>query len=198
MLKICFQLRDESIKIPKYLMHSFSTRAFLLILMVTFCWFDAQAEITKAKIVERHQKAIHRGNYVHTLLSKCKQHGEPFISEDELDTSPELYKVNPLSTSEMKVNLAVLLTDDHNSDLTNDKRQFPNETAMINVIKRSNEEVHDFATINEYPIPIPINEPYVVIWDTVHGREWYIGIVRIQIDTEHYSLNHLERVPRLN
>ena len=55
----------------------------------------------------------------------------------------------------MKVNLAVLLTDGHNPDLTNDELQFPNETAMINVIKQSNEEVHDSATINEYSI----NEP---------------------------------------
>ena len=67
----------------------------------------------------------------------------------------------------MKVNLAVLLTDDHNPNLTNDEQQFPYETDMINVIKRSNEEVHDSATINEYPI----NEPCVVIWDTVHGRD---------------------------
>ena len=50
----------------------------------------------------------------------------------------------------MTPNIAVLLTDDHNPDLTNDELQFPNETAMINVIKRSNEEVHDSATINEY------------------------------------------------
>ena len=48
-------------------------------------WFESQAEITKTKIAARHEKAIHRGNYVHTLLVKCKQHGGPFTSKNELE-----------------------------------------------------------------------------------------------------------------
>ena len=37
----------------------------------------------------------------------------------------------------MKVNLAILLTDDHNPDLMNDVLQFPSETAMVSVLQGS-------------------------------------------------------------
>ena len=48
-------------------------------------WFQEQTEITKAKIAKRKEKALHQGNYIHSLLSKCKQHGGPFVSVDELE-----------------------------------------------------------------------------------------------------------------
>ena len=109
----------------------------------------------------------------------------------DFQTSPELYKINQLSTCEMKVNLAILLTDDHNPDLTNDVLQFPSETAMVSVLQGSTKEVPESDQNNEYAL----NEPCIVIWDVEYGREWYVGIVRTCIDNEHYLIDHLERVP---
>ena len=48
-------------------------------------WFHVQKEITKEKIAKRKEKAIHRGNYFHNLLAKCKPHGGSFIAIPELN-----------------------------------------------------------------------------------------------------------------
>ena len=46
---------------------------------------------------------------------------------------PDLYKVNSKSVAEMKVNLAILLSGDHENDCE-ENIEFPNEVAMLNVL----------------------------------------------------------------
>lgn len=206
-------------------------------------WFEEQAELTKEKIAKRKDKALHRGNYIHTLLSKCKDHGGPFVTIDELEqclmkeytddelrrilrreilfrkhtslkdfhANPALYKVNKMPTVDMKVNLAILLGDDHMADVTDDEPGFPNEDAMMKCLAESfteeavvattcvdesvAEDVQAQTPIADESTEIAINEPCIVVWDMPNGREWFLGFVRSQ-STGGYVVDHLEQVPK--
>ena len=48
-------------------------------------WFQAQQEITKFKLAEKHRKAVHSKERSVILLNKCKEHNGPFASVEELD-----------------------------------------------------------------------------------------------------------------
>ena len=187
--------------------------------------FESQQKILKSKIAETHAKALHQVEYVHILLAKCKKHGGPFVSINELDScltnrsdeagikrilrleisyrrhtsskdfqfNPELYKVNPVSVAEMKVNLAVLLSNEHVSDVDDhsDQLQFPSEEDIMKVLQSSNQTVH-----SPLSVEFPINEPCVAIWDEENGRQWYIGMMREHLRNNKYLVDHLELVSK--
>ena len=49
-------------------------------------WVQSQQLLTEQKLKENAAKASHRVEYVHVLLAKCKKHGGPFVSVQELES----------------------------------------------------------------------------------------------------------------
>ena len=89
-------------------------------------------------------------------------------SSKDFQLNPELYKVNQVSVAEMKVNLAMLLSNEHVSDVDY-QLQFPSEEDIMKVLQSNNQTVHSPSSVE-----FPINEPSVAIWNEENGRQWYI------------------------
>ena len=84
-----------------------------------------------------------------------------------------------MSPREMKLNLAVLLSDETEiKDFTENEVQFPSEEEMLTILHAElavSEPIDE--TSGESDGRLGINEPVVVIWDTKGGRKWYVGLV---------------------
>ena len=46
-------------------------------------WFEAQREISKQKLAEKHRKAVHSKERPTVLLGKCKEQSGPFAAVEE-------------------------------------------------------------------------------------------------------------------
>ena len=93
-------------------------------------------------------------------------------SRRDFTSRPYLYKVNQVSSTEMKLNLAMLLSSDGKKDSPAD---LPSEDDMLAVFDIKNERpvVQDEA--EEDSTEVSINEMCVVIWDEKDWRKWYLG-----------------------
>jgi len=142
------------------------------------------------------------------LLIKCKQHGGPITSLEELkriennkpflrlelqfqrlthaiDTSyrPELYKVNRLTAEQMSANLKILINpDNHEASST---VTFFNQEEVLEILKS---EVSDL-----YPAKkIYFQQLVAVMWDEQQSKQWYIGFM-ISESEDSLIVDHLER-----
>ncbi|KAK6179055.1 hypothetical protein SNE40_011501 [Patella caerulea] len=112
-------------------------------------------------------------------------------TSNDTKTRPHLYKLNQLSTAEMKINLTLMLTTE--TDMADiNIPDMPTEDDMSLIffgVNKINKQSPEREQISEPEVTI--NEPCVVIWD--NGRQWYVGIC-ISEDTDGtYTVEHLER-----
>ena len=110
--------------------------------------------------------------------------------------NPALYKENGMSVAQMKVNLGVLLSGNHEKDLEGTV-VFPDESTMLSILDDPNYEVVvDEESSNVIKHEIPLNEPCAVIWDNPNGREWFIGMAQERISKDEYLIDYLEPDPK--
>ena len=109
---------------------------------------------------------------------------------------PELYKVNSMSVTQMKVNLAILLSGQH--DTGGLGIVFPDAETMFDELhlvsshdKTSTSPAVDVDVVED----VALNEPCVAIWDTSEGREWFVGMTREKVGPEEFIVDYLEQVP---
>ena len=110
--------------------------------------------------------------------------------QDQIE-NPALYKVNGMSVAQMKVNLGVLLSGNHEKDLEGTV-VFPDESPMLSILDDPNYEVavhKDSSNVEEHEIPF--NEPCAEIWDNPNGREWFIGMARERISKDEFLIDYL-------
>ena len=168
------------------------------------------------------EKSNQQTEYVHVLLGKCKRHEGPFLCVEELENylnnikdekeqkrvlqeeilyqqhtvikdaqiRSQLYKVNRLTLTEMKVNFITLLGN-HDQTPT-ELLLLPTEDDLFRIFQNT---AHEAEKNIEQPFEPLINEPFIVIWDEVGGRNWYIAMCREKINEEQYMAEHLERLP---
>ena len=108
--------------------------------------------------------------------------------------TPSLCKVNNMSEAEMKVNLGVLLSGEHEKD-SNQQIEFSGETEFLGTLETyAKLKESDNGNKKSDPIAasVPLNEPFAVIWNTPHGREWYISMTRSIIDEDSLVIEYLE------
>ena len=196
-------------------------------------WFEAQREITKQKLAEKHRKAVHSKERSTVLLGKCKEHSGPFASVEEVESAlqgiqdektkktmlrnellfrklickhdfqenPELYKVNGMSEKQMKLNLGILLSGNHDQD-ANEEVSFPDDNSILMSCATNDDQsasvddVREDVEIQEESEEIPLNEPCAAVWDTSLGRNWYIGMTRGKVDENNFRVEYLECVNR--
>ena len=94
------------------------------------------------------------------------------VYKKDCKENPYLYKVNSMTVVQMKVNLGLLLSGDHEEDC--DAVMFPNVESMFSVL--NNSVVEPAPAVEREKYEILLNEPCVAIWDTVKGREWCVGM----------------------
>ena len=95
-----------------------------------------------------------------------------------------------MTVADMKVNLAILLGEYHNTDLKEEELCFPDESDMMNILNS------DQIVIPASESEMVVGEPCAVIWDLPSGRDWYLGFVTSVIDNDTYIVDHLERSTR--
>ena len=105
-------------------------------------WVEKQNILTRDKLEKSCRAALKAVEYVHVLLQKCKSWGGPFTKIEELEecvsatdnddklilrnevayrkhssvhdqkARPQLYRLNQVTTAELKINLTIILTSD--------------------------------------------------------------------------------------
>ena len=111
-----------------------------------------------------------------------------------------LYRLNQVTTAEMKVNLSLILTSETEHIQT--LPDMPTEEDMLRVFKLNmfdaepqeptkTDKSSPKAVVTEPEVEI--NEPVIVIWDNKNGREWYVGICISDHNDHTYTVEHLER-----
>ena len=112
-----------------------------------------------------------------------------------------LYRLNQITTAELKVNLTLILTSDtENIEALQD---MPTEEDMIKVFKLDVQHVEkpDDTELQELPASsqpsaspeVEVNEPCIVIWDINDKRQWFVGICISDHNDGTYTVEHLER-----
>ena len=106
---------------------------------------------------------------------------------------PDLYIVNNMTVAQMKVNLGILLSGDHEQDCDSDVL-FPDLETMLSVLDVPLEDATPTAVTNDED-EVLLNVPYTAIWDYASGREWCIGMTRERIGKDEYLIDYLECTP---
>lgn len=173
---------------------------------------DQHDQLTK-KIKSNLVKQRKTNDYGEAVLSKCKAHGGPFTSANELKASqkskpediqkhlryeivfkrqlngqdfqcrPSLYKVNGMKVEEMVANLTVLLSNEEVDSPCNDI-SLPSHDEMWKIIQEKTD-------LPEMQI-FTYHQPLAVRWDeTGDSQVWYLGFyLSGTMDTE-LQVDHL-------
>ena len=84
----------------------------------------------------------------------------------------------------MNINLEILLPGEHQKD-SNQQTEFSHESKILGSLE-THAELKESDNGNKKSDPlaasVPLHEPCAVIWDTLHGREWHIGMTESIID----------------
>ena len=114
-------------------------------------------------------------------------------TSNDAKTRPQLYRLNQLSTAEMKVNLTLILTTETEIDATSIP-EMPTEDEMKSIFFGSDSVTIKQLESESLPEPeVTVNEPCIVIWDTNTSRQWYLGICVSEESDGTYTVEHLER-----
>ena len=116
------------------------------------------------------------------------------ICKHDFQENPSLYKVNNMSKAEMKVNLGILLSGEHEKD-SNQQTEFSGETEFLGTLETYTKlKESDNGNKKSDPIAanVPLNEPCAAIWNTPRGREWYTGMTKSIIDEDSLVIAYLE------
>ena len=84
----------------------------------------------------------------------------------------------------MNINLEILLPGEHQKD-SNQHTEFSHESKILGSLETYAElKESDNGNKKSDPLAasVPLHEPCAVIWDTLHGREWHIGMTESIID----------------
>ena len=84
----------------------------------------------------------------------------------------------------MNINLEILLPGEHQKD-SNQQTEFSHESKILGSLETYAElKESDNGNKKSDPLAasVPLHEPCAVIWDTLHGREWHIGMTESIID----------------
>ena len=109
------------------------------------------------------------------------------ICKHDFQENPRLYKVNNISEAEMKVNLGILFSGEHDKE-SNQQIEIPNQTEILGTFET-------YAKLKEsdpLAVSAPLDEPCAVIWNTPHGRKWYTGLTRSIINEDSLVKEYLE------
>ena len=99
------------------------------------------------------------------------------------------------AVAQMKVNLGILLSGNHDKDIDNIVH-FPDESMMLSILDDPNNEEVIREEEYEGEEEIPLNEPCAVIWDNSNRQEWFIGMTRERISNDEYLIDYLEPDPK--
>ena len=117
------------------------------------------------------------------------------MSRKDCRENPDLYKVNCMTVAQLKVNLGILLSGEHEVDCDADI-MFPDAESMFDALDDSVDE--PVPLLVEGDDDILLNEPCVAIWDNVDGRYWCVGMTRERIGKDEYLIDYLECMPNDN
>ena len=101
-----------------------------------------------------------------------------------------------MSEAEMKVNLGVLLSEEHEKD-SNQHSYFPDKTEILGTLEiYAKLEESDIGNkkLDHLAASVPLNELCAVIWNTPCEREWYTGMTRSIIDEDSLIIKYLEHI----
>ena len=117
------------------------------------------------------------------------------IHYKDAQLNPELYKVNQITLSSMKVNFGILLSgnrEEQIDDKANIASIFPSESDIISSIIDNIVDIQERDMDTSGPGELPLNEPCVV-WDIPAGSDWFAGMVWEHLHEISYLVEHLER-----
>ena len=106
---------------------------------------------------------------------------------------PDLYKVNSMTVAQLKVNLGILLSGNHEEECDANVT-IPDVDSMFSVLDNSLQEPAP-PVETDVEDEIMLNEPCAAIWDNANGREWCVGMTRERIGKDEYLIDYLECKP---
>ena len=101
-----------------------------------------------------------------------------------------------MSEAEMKVNLGVLLSEEHEKD-SNQHSDFPDKTEILGTLEiYAKLEESDIGNkkLDQLAASVPLNELCAVIWDTPGERERYTGMTRSIIYEDSLIIKYSEHI----
>ena len=84
----------------------------------------------------------------------------------------------------MNINLEILLSGEHQKD-SNQQTEFSDESKILSSLEtyaKLKESDNENKKSDPLAASVPLHEPCAVIWDTLHGTEWHIGMTESIID----------------
>ena len=164
-------------------------------------WTSSQKEKKKLWTQSQFQKKSRSNDLIDQLLIKCKEHGGPITSVEELkilikskplqlktklrreiqyqkQTHPtdgeartELYRVNNLSEKDMIENLTIIFGTE--SSVANEAVLFPSEDEIVDILKVGKSD--HLETGSNTSSKFEVDQPLVIIWDGEGEKEWHVG-----------------------
>jgi len=148
--------------------------------------------------LEEQVKIASDDNTLKTILRTEVSYRKQTSPRDYL-ARPHIYKLNQISTLELKINLTLILTSESGNNI-GDLPDMPTEEDMTQIFNITKvQAAQSSSSIVKAPISyvsqpeVPVNEPCIVIWDVGNVRQWYVGICMNDNDDGTYTIEHLER-----
>ena len=111
------------------------------------------------------------------------------VQVKDVESRPELYKLNGLTFDQLAMNLTLLLTD--SSD----------EISVNDVLFQTEDEILETSTLDqsveEQVVTWKTHELFAVVWDGKKGKKWCIGFYLDHNSDGTFRVDHLKRL-RLN
>ena len=90
-----------------------------------------------------------------------------------------LYKVNQISLTEMKVNIATLLTNNFAESLEIPPIPSEDEVGKLLSLQQNQSPINELPDVpKQHDFEPKISEPWIVIWDKQDGRKWFAAMCR--------------------
>ena len=118
-------------------------------------------------------------------------------SPRDFQARPSLYKLNQVSTIDLKVNMTLILTSE--AEGVQCVPEMPTEDGMMQIFIDEAGHLDEPAVSgeksaqNKLEPDISVNEPCVVIWDIDNIRQWFLGICLSDNSDGTYTIEHMQR-----
>ena len=191
--------KDHEVKWSK-----FEKNVFKQLDLMETDWTKQQKDEYTKRIAKMKLEEDKRHKFIDLVLQKCKSHGGPLTTVEELselmnkklpekdlksalrlemqyrqsisikdvESRPDLYKVNGVIIDEFAMNLSLLLADPVDDNSSCDVL-FRSEDEILDTLKKKADKDVNKKTIGK-PM-FKMNELIAVMWDSNKGRKWCLG-----------------------